>query len=306
MPSGQAANACPTRASSESRRANSRRAADRRPSAYSRAARRRATASGSARTPSSSVNGGAPGRGVGPGGDTLGRVGLDRGDPDHDGRGGRSRGRGDGDDTRPGRHGATVAASRPTRCLDRSPMPSGRGRDAMSSVGPSAAAGRPALAIFRKVMPTYRELLAQARAEIDEISTPEAHALSESDEQPLFVDVRPPRRVGRGTPTRRDPPSAQQPGVACRGADRGQDAPARRLLRERPSVRLRDEEPRRARVRERGQPRRRLRRLEAERLPVRHAASRSPRRSASATRATCSSPRSAKKASRSCSTRASS
>ena len=40
-------------------------------------------------------------------------------------------------------------------------------------------------------MPTYRELLAQARAEIDEISTPEAHALLESDEQPLFVDVRP-------------------------------------------------------------------------------------------------------------------
>jgi molybdopterin/thiamine biosynthesis adenylyltransferase/rhodanese-related sulfurtransferase len=40
-------------------------------------------------------------------------------------------------------------------------------------------------------MPTYRELLAQARAEIDEISTPEALALSESDEQPLFVDVRP-------------------------------------------------------------------------------------------------------------------
>ena len=40
-------------------------------------------------------------------------------------------------------------------------------------------------------MPTYRELLAQARAEIDEISTPEAHALLEGDEQPLFVDVRP-------------------------------------------------------------------------------------------------------------------
>ena len=41
-----------------------------------------------------------------------------------------------------------------------------------------------------KVMPTYRELLARARAEIDEISTPEAHALLESGEQPLFVDVR--------------------------------------------------------------------------------------------------------------------
>jgi sulfur-carrier protein adenylyltransferase/sulfurtransferase len=40
-------------------------------------------------------------------------------------------------------------------------------------------------------MATYRELLARARAEIDEISTPEAHALVESDEPPLFVDVRP-------------------------------------------------------------------------------------------------------------------
>ena len=40
-------------------------------------------------------------------------------------------------------------------------------------------------------MATYRELLAQARAEIDEISTPEAHALVETDEPPLFVDVRP-------------------------------------------------------------------------------------------------------------------
>jgi molybdopterin/thiamine biosynthesis adenylyltransferase/rhodanese-related sulfurtransferase len=40
-------------------------------------------------------------------------------------------------------------------------------------------------------MPTYRELLEQARAEIDEITTPEAHALLSSDEPPLFVDVRP-------------------------------------------------------------------------------------------------------------------
>jgi molybdopterin/thiamine biosynthesis adenylyltransferase/rhodanese-related sulfurtransferase len=40
-------------------------------------------------------------------------------------------------------------------------------------------------------MPTYRELLEQARAEIDEITTPEAHALLSGDEAPLFVDVRP-------------------------------------------------------------------------------------------------------------------
>jgi len=42
-------------------------------------------------------------------------------------------------------------------------------------------------------MPTYRELLAAARAEIDEISTPEARALLDRDggDAPLFVDVRP-------------------------------------------------------------------------------------------------------------------
>ncbi|HET9287235.1 MAG TPA: molybdopterin-synthase adenylyltransferase MoeB [Gaiella sp.] len=39
-------------------------------------------------------------------------------------------------------------------------------------------------------MPTYRELLARARAEIDEITTREAHALLENGQQPLFVDVR--------------------------------------------------------------------------------------------------------------------
>ncbi len=40
-------------------------------------------------------------------------------------------------------------------------------------------------------MPTYRELLAQARAEIDEIATPDAHALLLDGTAPLFVDVRP-------------------------------------------------------------------------------------------------------------------
>ncbi|MCZ7588419.1 MAG: molybdopterin-synthase adenylyltransferase MoeB [Gaiella sp.] len=42
-------------------------------------------------------------------------------------------------------------------------------------------------------MASYRELLAAARAEIGEISTPEAHALLDlgGDETPLFADVRP-------------------------------------------------------------------------------------------------------------------
>ena len=41
-------------------------------------------------------------------------------------------------------------------------------------------------------MPTYRELLAKAREEIDEISTVQAHERLRSDAPPLFVDVRPP------------------------------------------------------------------------------------------------------------------
>jgi molybdopterin/thiamine biosynthesis adenylyltransferase/rhodanese-related sulfurtransferase len=39
-------------------------------------------------------------------------------------------------------------------------------------------------------MPTYRELLAQVRSEIDEISTADAHALLRAGEAPLLVDVR--------------------------------------------------------------------------------------------------------------------
>jgi sulfur-carrier protein adenylyltransferase/sulfurtransferase len=39
-------------------------------------------------------------------------------------------------------------------------------------------------------MATYRDLLARVRAEIEEISTPDAHALLDDDTTPLFVDVR--------------------------------------------------------------------------------------------------------------------
>ncbi|HJU48511.1 MAG TPA: molybdopterin-synthase adenylyltransferase MoeB [Gaiellaceae bacterium] len=41
-------------------------------------------------------------------------------------------------------------------------------------------------------MTSYRELLAQVKSEIDEISTPEAHERHEAPGAPLFVDVRPP------------------------------------------------------------------------------------------------------------------
>jgi molybdopterin/thiamine biosynthesis adenylyltransferase/rhodanese-related sulfurtransferase len=46
--------------------------------------------------------------------------------------------------------------------------------------------------MVRKVMATYRELLAQVREEIDEISPIEARERLESDAPPLFVDVREP------------------------------------------------------------------------------------------------------------------
>ena len=39
-------------------------------------------------------------------------------------------------------------------------------------------------------MPSYRELLQQARAEIDEVTSAEAHALADSGEPPVFLDVR--------------------------------------------------------------------------------------------------------------------
>jgi sulfur-carrier protein adenylyltransferase/sulfurtransferase len=41
-------------------------------------------------------------------------------------------------------------------------------------------------------MPSYRELLAQAKDEIDEISTAEAHGRVDTDDVPLFLDVREP------------------------------------------------------------------------------------------------------------------
>ena len=40
-------------------------------------------------------------------------------------------------------------------------------------------------------MATYRELLSEARAEIDEITTPEAHRMLENGVPHVFVDVRP-------------------------------------------------------------------------------------------------------------------
>src|SRR6266849_5392556 len=47
-------------------------------------------------------------------------------------------------------------------------------------------------AIFRKVMPSYRELLQQVKAEIEEVDAPGALELLESADPPLFIDVREP------------------------------------------------------------------------------------------------------------------
>jgi sulfur-carrier protein adenylyltransferase/sulfurtransferase len=53
-------------------------------------------------------------------------------------------------------------------------------------------------AIVRKVMATYRELLARVRTEIDEISTIDAHERLESSDESLFVDVREPDEWDEG------------------------------------------------------------------------------------------------------------
>ena len=94
VPTGQVANASPTRASTESIRANARPAAARLPPPRT-AARRVGAPSprGSVRTPSSRVRGGAPFRSVGAGAAAPTGVGLERDDPhDDDGRGCSSRG----------------------------------------------------------------------------------------------------------------------------------------------------------------------------------------------------------------------
>ena len=139
-------------------------------------------------------------------------------------------------------------------------------------------------------MATYRELLARARDEIDEVSTPEAHALIGRRRCAALRRRQAPRGVGRGASAGRRPPAAQQPRVARRGTDPRQVASARRLLRERIALCVRDEDAPRARVRERRQPLGRLRRLEAERLRV-HDADRAVARATDAVRAPPHDPR---------------
>ena len=122
-------------------------------------------------------------------------------------------------------------------------------------------------------MASYRELLAAARAEIDEISTPEAHALLERNggATPLFVDVRLREEWDEGhlPGAVHVPRNNLESRVEALIPDKTR--PTRRLLRERLALGVRARDAARARLRERRQPRRRLRRLEAERLRARDA-----------------------------------
>ena len=157
------------------------------------------------------------------------------------------------------------------------------------------------VAILSKVMPSYRELLQQVKSEIDECTPREAAARSDEPRLPRRARA---RRVGGGPhPRRRLDPAREPRGPRRAGAARPR--PARdRLLRRRLALRLRHADARAARLHERRQPRRRLHRLEAQRLP--HAApARSGPSSTSAHSRHLLIRRSARPASSSCSTRAS-
>src|SRR5215207_11037645 len=75
--------------------------------------------------------------------------------------------------------------------------------------------------------------------------------------------------MGGGSPPPRRPYPARQPRVEDRERDAGQIPSRPPLLRERKPLRVRGEDARGARVRERPLARGRIHRLEAERLPVR-------------------------------------
>ena len=162
---------------------------------------------------------------------------------------------------------------------------------------------RAEVAIFMKVMATYRELLA-ARAPRSTRSrrrrrTPCSKAASGRCSSTCDC-----ARSGTRASARRPPPAAQQPRVTGRGPDPRQDASARRLLRERRPLGVRDAGAPRARLRARRQPRGGFADWKRNGYELTTPTSLS-RRSGPATHATCSSPRSARRASSGCSSRAS-
>ena len=108
-------------------------------------------------------------------------------------------------------------------------------------------------------MASYRELLAQVKEEIDEISSIEAQELLASSEPPLFVDVREPDEWEEGHIPGAIYVTRGRLEQQIEGLVPGQEPTARRLLLRRLALGLRGEVARRARLRGRRQPRRRLR-----------------------------------------------
>ena len=116
-------------------------------------------------------------------------------------------------------------------------------------------------------MPSYRELLAQVKGEIDEVDATRARELLDGPEAPLFVDVREPDEWDEGHIPGATHVARGQPRVADRAGGSRPRAAGRRLLRRRHPLGVRREDAPGARLRERRLARRRLHRLEAQRLP---------------------------------------
>ena len=159
---------------------------------------------------------------------------------------------------------------------------------------------RELIATLSKGMASYGELLQQARTTVPTIGLEEARG---APRRRHGLPRRPRAgRVGARPRAGRAPRPARRGRRADRAGNAGQVAPRRRLLRAREPLGGRGAELLRARLHERREPDRRLHRLGAPRAARRSSRRRFPRPSAAATAATCSSPRSARRASASCST----
>ncbi len=97
----------------------------------------------------------------------------------------------------------------------------------------------------------YRELLGRVRAEIDEISSVDAHELVGRADAPLFVDVREPDEWDEGHIPGARPRAARRLESRIEGVAPDKSRAARRLLRRRLPLGVRGEDAGRARLRER-------------------------------------------------------
>ena len=207
--------------------------------AVERGAAREVACFRSSRKPSASDNGGRPGRGFASVAARGRRPSVRRETPQRRRpRPRRGRERDEQDDAASGAHADDDSRAAATRGL-----------------GPGVAI-RLRVATVRKVMASYRELLARVKEEIDEISSTEAQELLDSPEPPLFVDVRETDEWEEGHIPGAVYVSARPARAADRGPRPGQEPPARRLLLGRLAVGIRREVARRARLRGCRQPRR--------------------------------------------------